>query len=158
MLGLFQPPTDYQLGILNHFKVKNRSNISRTQAAYLIKTIFSDPANIRHWKRRPATSKVKQGILFMGGRLSSGLTQLEAQTQLMHYAMENPQKFLEWKHIESLFLSVNDADTLTLHNARKITWKCFFQIYDALKSAGAEPGDIDADMIHRHGQQGASSQ
>jgi hypothetical protein len=157
LLGLFEPPSQHQVAILKHFKIKNRSEITRTQATLLIKTIFSDPANIEKWKHRPPTTKVKQGILFMGGQLCSNMTQIEAQSKLVRYGEENPHRFMEWKHIESLFLSVNNRDSLEQHNARKITWKRFFQIYDALKNSGVEFKSINADKIHRHAKQLAST-
>jgi hypothetical protein len=89
----------------------------------------------------------------MGGQLNSNMTQIEAKKKLLHFGMENPHRFLEWRQIENLFLSVNDTDTLEQHNARKITWKRFFQIYDALKSSGAEPNSINAEIIHQHMKQ-----
>jgi hypothetical protein len=150
ILSLFHPPTDHQVEILKYFKVKNRSEITRIQAHYLIQTLFSDPTNIEHWKQRPPTSTLKQGILFMGGRLNSGMTHIEAHSKLMHYGKENPDRFDEWRHIERLFLSVNDTDTLELHDARKITWKRFFQIYDAIKSSGVQSDSINTDKIHQH--------
>jgi hypothetical protein len=153
LLDLSQPPSNRQLEILKHFKIKNRSEITRVQAYFLIQSIFSDPTKIEQWKQRPPTSMVKQGILFMGGQLNNNMTQIEAKTKLLHFGMENPHRFLEWRQIENLFLSVNDADTLEQHNARKITWKRFFQIYDALKSSGAEPNSINAEIIHQHMKQ-----
>jgi hypothetical protein len=153
LLSLFQPPSHHQLEILKHFKIKNRSEITQIQALLLIQTLFSDPTNIEQWKHRPPTSKVKQGILFMGGQLNRSMTQLEAQSELIHYASKNPNRFLEWQHIEQLFLSVNDIKTLEQHKARKITWKRFFQIYDAIKSSGIEPDSINADKIHQHMKQ-----
>jgi hypothetical protein len=153
LLNLFQPPNHHQLEILKHFKIKNRSEITQIQALLLIQALFSDPANIEQWKHRPPTSGVKQGILFMGGQLNRSMTQLEAQSKLIHYGSENPHKFLEWMHIEQLFLSVNDIKTLKQHKARKITWKRFFQIYDAIKSSGIEPDSINADKIHQHMKQ-----
>jgi hypothetical protein len=153
LLNLFQPPSHHQLEVLKHFKIKNRSEITHIQAHFLIKTLFSDPANIEQWKRRPATSKVKQGILFMGGQLSSSMTQIEAQSKLKHYGTENPRRFQEWKHIEKLFLTVNDTGTLERHSARKMTWKRFFQIYDAIKNSGMQSDSIDADKIHQHMKQ-----
>jgi hypothetical protein len=144
------PPSYHQLEILKHFKIKNRSEITRIQANLLIKTIFSDPTNIEQWKFRPAKSKVKQGILFMGGQLSSGMTHREAQSKLRHYSEKNPQRFSEWKHVEALFLLVNSRGSLKHHNARKLTWKCFFQIYDDLINSGVDINRINADRIHRH--------
>lgn len=150
--GLLQPPNLHQLEILKHFKIKNRSEITRFQAGILIKTIFSDPANIEQWKKRPATSKIKQGVLFMGGNLHSCMTQVEAQSKLRHYTMENPQRFSEWKHIETLYLMVNSRDRLKHYNARKLTWKGFFEVYDDLKNAGVGFRNINADRIHQYGK------
>jgi hypothetical protein len=150
LLGTDHPPSHHQLEILKHFKIKNRSEFTRIQASILIKSIFSDPVKIKQWKQRPATSKVKQGILFMGGQLSSSMTQIEAQSMLLRYGKEQPQKFMEWKHIETLFLLVNSRDILEQHNARKLTWKGFFEIYDDLKNSGENFTSINADSIHQH--------
>jgi hypothetical protein len=149
-LGLDHPPSHHQLEILKHFKVKNRSELTRSQASILIKTIFSDPVKIKQWKHRPATSQVKQGILFMGGQLNSSMTQIEAQSKLLRHGKEQSQRFTEWKHIETLFLLVNSRDSLEQHNARKLTWKCFFEIYDDLKSSGLDFSSINADSIRQH--------
>ncbi|MES9993286.1 MAG: hypothetical protein ABW098_15155 [Candidatus Thiodiazotropha sp.] len=148
LLGLFQPPSQRQLEILKHFKSPCPPDMNRTQASSQIQTIFSDPAKVEEWNQRPATSRVKQGILFMGGQPKPQLTQVEAQLMLVNYGMENPHKFLEWKHIEKLFQAVNDADTLERYAARKITWKTFFQLYDALKNSGVAAIDITVDLLH----------
>ncbi|MBV2093828.1 MAG: hypothetical protein KUF80_03005 [Candidatus Thiodiazotropha sp. (ex Codakia orbicularis)] len=148
LLGLFEPAGHRQLEILKHFKIPCPPEINKTEANYHIQTLFSDPANVDEWNQRPATSKVKQGILFMGGQPKPHLTQVEAQSMLVDYGMENPHRFLEWKHIDKLFLTVNDADTLDHYNTRKITWKRFFQLYDALKRSGFAASDISADSIH----------
>jgi hypothetical protein len=150
LLGLGNPPSNHQLEILKHFRVKNRSEFTRTQASAMIKIIFSDPVNIEQWKQRPATSKIKQGILFMGGQLNSSMTQMEAQSMLRHYGKQHCQRFLEWKHIETLFLLVNSSENLEQYNARKLTWKCFFQVYDDLKNSGVYFNKINADKIHQH--------
>ncbi|MEW8506970.1 MAG: hypothetical protein AB2598_09710 [Candidatus Thiodiazotropha sp.] len=148
LLGLFHPPGNRQLEILKHFKIPCPADMNKTQANYHIQNIFSDPAKVEQWNQRPATSKVKQGILFMGGQPKPHLTQAEAQLTLVRYGMENPQRFHEWKHIEKLFLAVNNADTLVRFGTRKITWKRFFQLYDSLKNADAVAIEIDADLIH----------
>jgi hypothetical protein len=157
-LGPFPPPSYLQLEILKHFKIKNRSKLTRTQANNLIKILFSDPANIEQWKRRPATSKLKQGILFMGGQLNASMTYNEAQSRLRHYGKEHPRKFSEWKYIEALFLLVNCRDSLEHHNARKLTWKCFFEAYDDIKHSGVGYISINADRIHEHAKQAAFAQ
>ncbi|MBT3025573.1 MAG: hypothetical protein B6D72_08000 [gamma proteobacterium symbiont of Ctena orbiculata] len=148
LMGLFEPAGHRQLEILKHFKIPCPPEINKTQANYHIQTLFSNPANVDEWNQRPATSKVKQGILFMGGQPKPHMTQVEAQSMLVRYGMENPHRFLEWKHIERLFPAVNDTATLEHYNTRKITWKRFFQLYDALKRSGFAASDINADSIH----------
>lgn len=146
--GLFDSPSNRQLEILKHFKIPIAQDMTKTQANQHVKTIFSDPAKVVEWNQRAPTSRVKQGILFMGGQLNSHMTYLDAQLDLIHFGMEDPGKFLEWKHIEKLFAAVNEAEILERYGARKITWKRFFQLYDALKSTGVEVNNINADLLH----------
>ena len=145
--GLFEPLSARQIDILKHFKLPRSSNMSRTQANYLIKNLFANPANIQEWSQRPATTRVKQGILFMSGQLINGTTQFEAQSLLMKLGMENPLMYSEWKHIEKLFVAINDTSTLEHYTARKITWNRFFQLYDTLKMHGFKFKEIRIELI-----------
>jgi hypothetical protein len=147
------PPSQHQLQVLKFFKVQSLSGISRAQAACIIKRLFSDPLKVEQWRRRPATSRVKQGILFMGGQLSSNLTQLEAQSILMKYSLDNPQRLEAWRQAEYLFRSVNDSQTLKHYASRKLTWYRFFKIYDHLKDSGVDPRHMTPEMLLREANQ-----
>ncbi len=147
LMGLFQPPSGRQIDILKHFRIPHTQEMNKTLANFTIKNIFTDPANIKEWNQRPATTRVIQGVLFMSGQLISGMPQVEAQSKLMQYSMENPFKYSEWKHIEKLFVAINDTSTLEHYTARKITWKRFFQLYDTLKISGIKFNDISVETI-----------
>jgi hypothetical protein len=147
LLGLFQPPSARQIDILKHFRVPRTREMNKTLASLMIKNIFTDPANIKEWNQRPATARIKQGVLFMSGQLVSGMTQVETQSLLMQYGMENPFKYSEWKHIEKLFVAINDSSTLEHYSARKITWKRFFKLYDALKKTGIKFNEIGVEAV-----------
>jgi hypothetical protein len=147
LLGLFEPPSARQIDILRHFKLPRTPGMTKTQANYLIKDLFANPVNIKEWSQRPASTRVKQGILFMSGQIIQGVAQVEAQSHLMQLGMDNPLKYSEWKHIEKLFVAINDASTLEHYTARKITWRRFFQLYDALKLSGFAFKEIRVEMI-----------
>lgn len=147
LLGLFQPPSARQMDILKHFKIARTSDMSKTQANYYIRSIFMDTANIEEWNQRPATTRVKQGVLFLSGQLINNMTQVEAQSLLIKHGMENPLKYSEWKHIEKLFIAVNDAEILKRYCARKITWRRFFHLYETIKAKGIQFNDISVDSI-----------
>jgi hypothetical protein len=152
------PPSKRQIDILKYFKVKDISLISRNHAHCLIKTLFADPLKVEQWNRRPPTTKVKQGILFMGGRLDSNMTQLEAQSKLMQFGANNPQRFQEWKHVEYLFNSANDSETLKQYASRKFTWFRFFQLYECIARSGIRADDINPEMLHRESKRIGNNQ
>jgi hypothetical protein len=156
--GLFQPASKRQIAILKHFKVPRSFRMNKTMANFHIKKIFSNSVQVEEWKKRPPTSRELQGLLFMNGQLSRGMTLHEAQRKLKKSGMENPAKYREWNRIEALFAAVNDQVTCQRNGIRKITWKRFFHFYDEIKNSGIEPNDISVNLMltlvikHQHGR------
>ncbi|MES9861147.1 MAG: hypothetical protein ABW157_08200 [Candidatus Thiodiazotropha sp. LLP2] len=145
--GLTQPATVRQVEILKHFKVQRLLSANKTMANYYIRKIFSDPVNVEEWQQRPPTSRIMQGLLFMNGRLTRGMTQYEAQIKLKQSGIEHPARYREWKQIEHLFLAVNDQVTRQRNATRKITWKRFYQYYDEVLSYGVTADEISVEMV-----------
>ncbi|MES9979908.1 MAG: hypothetical protein ABW107_14290, partial [Candidatus Thiodiazotropha sp. 6PLUC5] len=106
-----------------------------------------DAENIKEWQKRPPTSRVMQGLLFMDGVLARGMTQREAQLKLKKTGAKDPAKFLEWKQIEYLFLGVNDQVTRQQNATRKITWKRFYHYYDEVLSYGVSSNEVTVEMV-----------
>jgi hypothetical protein len=150
VLGLFTPPDGRQVDILKHFNIPHSYRMNQTIAHYLIRELFNDPKKVEEWKNRPPTTTVRQGLLFMQGRLVSGLSHVEAQKLLDKLGMENPERFQEWKQIDRLFLETNDSDLRAKFKVRKITWKRFFNSYDALRKAGISPKVLSGEHIIEH--------
>jgi len=150
VLGLFSPPDGRQVDILKHFNIPYSYKMNQTMAYYLIRELFSDPAKEEEWKNRPPTTTVRQGLLFMHGNLVSGLTHVEAQATLDQLAMQNPERYQEWKQIDRLFLETNNPEVRAKYKVRKITWKRFFESYEALKKAGIEPRIMLGENIIEH--------
>ena len=147
VLGLFSPPDGRQVDILKHFNIPYSYKMNQTMAHYLIQELFNDPEKVDEWNNRPPTTTVRQGLLFMQGRLISGLTHVEAQTRLDNLGMENPQRHQEWKQIDRLFLETNNPEVRAKFKVRKITWKRFFESYEALKEAGISPRAMRGENI-----------
>ncbi|MCU7934762.1 MAG: hypothetical protein KZQ99_07770 [Candidatus Thiodiazotropha sp. (ex Dulcina madagascariensis)] len=139
VLGLFSPPDGRQVDILKHFNIPYSFKMNQTMAYYLIRELFSDPQKVAEWNNRPPTTTVRQGLLFMEGRLIRGLTHVKAQAKLDQLGMDNPTKYQEWKQIDRLFLETNNPEIRAKYKVRKIIWKRFFKSYDALKTAGINP-------------------
>ena len=145
--GLMRPATLRQVEILKHFKVPGAVNMSKTMANYSIRRLFLEAENIEAWQQRPPTSRVMQGLLYMNGSFTRGMTQHQAQRKLRQSGVENPSKYREWKLIEALFIGVNDQVTRQRNATRKITWKRFFHYCDEFKSIGVPAGEISVEMM-----------
>ena len=150
VLGLFTPPDGRQVDILKHFNIPYSYKMNQTMAHYLIQELFSDPKKVAEWHNRPPTSTVRQGLLFMEGRLVSGLTHAQAQEKLDQLGMENPERYLEWKQIDRLFLETNNPEIRAKYKVRKITWKRFYESYEALREAGILPKVMRGEHIIEH--------
>ncbi|MET0064537.1 MAG: hypothetical protein ABW176_19790, partial [Candidatus Thiodiazotropha endolucinida] len=100
ILGLFTPPDGRQVDILKHFNIPYSFKMNQTMAYYLIRELFKDPAKVTEWNNRPPTTTVRQGLLFMEGKLISGMSHVEAQSRLDKLGMERPEQYREWKQID----------------------------------------------------------
>jgi hypothetical protein len=147
ILGLFTPPDGRQVDILKHFNIPYSFKMNQTMAYYLIRELFKDPAKVTEWNNRPPTTTVRQGLLFMEGKLISGITHVEAQAKLDKFGMENPNKYREWKQIDRLFLETNNPEVRAKYQVRKITWKRFFDSYEAVTATGVDPRSIRGEHI-----------
>jgi hypothetical protein len=147
VLGLFSPPDGRQVDILKHFNIPYSYQMNQTMAHYVIRELFSDQKKVEEWNNRPPTTTVRQGLLFMQGRLVSGLTHVEAQTLLDKLGMEQPERYQEWKQIDRLFLETNHPEIRAKYKVRKITWKRFFESYEVLKEAGIAPRSMHGENI-----------
>ncbi|MES9993358.1 MAG: hypothetical protein ABW098_15520 [Candidatus Thiodiazotropha sp.] len=150
ILGLFSPPDGRQVDILKHFNIPYSFKMNQTMAYYLIRELFKDPAKVKEWNNRPPTTTVRQGLLFMEGRLSSGMSHVEAQKRLDQLGMENPPRYREWKQIDRLFLETNNPEIRAKYQVRKITWKRFYDSYDAVKSTGINASAMRGEHIIEH--------
>ncbi len=150
VLGLFSPPDGRQVDILKHFNIPYTYKMNQTMAHYLIRELFDDPRKVSEWNNRPPTTTVRQGLLFMQGRLVSGLTHVESQKLLDRLGMENPERYQEWKQIDRLFLDTNNPELRARFKVRKITWKRFFESYEAIKEAGVSPRAMSGEHIIEH--------
>jgi hypothetical protein len=150
VLGLFSPPDGRQVDILKHFNIPYSYKMNQTMAHYLIRELFDDPKKVAEWHNRPPTTTVRQGLLFMQGRLISGLSHVESQKLLDKLGMENPERYQEWKQVDRLFLETNNPEIRAKFKVRKITWKRFFNSYDALKEAGILPKAMSGEHIIEH--------
>ncbi|MEJ2454656.1 MAG: hypothetical protein P8103_10935 [Candidatus Thiodiazotropha sp.] len=150
VLGLFSPPDGRQVDILKHFNIPYSYKMNQTMAHYLIRELFNDPKKVAEWNNRPPTTTVRQGLLFMQGRLVSGLSHVEAQKLLDKLGMEDPERYQEWKQIDRLFLETNNPETRIKYKVRKITWKRFFDSYAAIKDAGILPRAMSGEHIIEH--------
>ncbi len=150
VLGLFSPPDGRQVDILKHFNIPYSYKMNQTMAHYLIRELFSDPQKVKEWNNRPPTTTVRQGLLFMHGGLISGLTHVEAQAKLDQLGMLDPERYQEWKQIDRLFLETNNPEVRAKFKVRKITWKRFFESYDAIKEAGIMPKAMCGENIIEH--------
>jgi hypothetical protein len=124
--------------------------MNQTMAYYLIRELFKDPAKVAEWNNRPPTTTVRQGLLFMEGRLISGLSHVEAQKRLDQLGMENPQRYQEWKQIDRLFLETNNPEVRAKYQVRKITWKRFFESYEAVKETGINLRAMSGEHVIEH--------
>ena len=147
LLDLFSPPSGRQIDILKHFRLPYSQGMSKTLANYHIREIFKDPTSIESWNCRPPTSRIQQALLFMSGQMMNGMTYVEAQSKLTQLGMQKPMKYQSWKRIERLYFETNNRDLLKKYSARKITWKRFFKIHDALVASGISEDDIDGKTI-----------
>jgi hypothetical protein len=147
VLGLFSPPNGRQVDILKHFNIPYSFKMNQTMAHYLIRELFSDPQKREEWKNRPPTTTVRQGLLFMEGKLVNGLTHVECQARLDQLGMEYPELYQEWKQIDRLFLEANNPEVRAKYQVRKITWKRFFESYEDLKSTGINSRVMSGDHI-----------
>jgi hypothetical protein len=150
VLGLFSPPDGRQVDILKHFNIPYSYKMNQTMAHYLLRELFDDPQKVKEWNNRPPTTTVRQGLLFMQGRLISGLTHVEAQAKLDKLGMQNPGRYQEWKQIDRLFLETNNPEVRAKFKVRKITWKRFFESYEVLKDAGITPRAMCGENIIEH--------
>jgi hypothetical protein len=150
ILGLFTPPDGRQVDILKHFNIPYSFKMNQTMAYYLIRELFKDPVKVAEWNNRPPTTTVRQGLLFMEGRLISGMSHVEAQKRLDHLGMENPQRYREWKQIDRLFLETNNPEVRAKYQVRKITWKRFFESYEAVKATGINLRTMSGEHIIEH--------
>jgi hypothetical protein len=150
ILGLFTPPDGRQVDILKHFNIPYSFKMNQTMAYYLIRELFKDPVKVAEWNARPPTTTVRQGLLFMEGKLISGITHVEAQSRLDKLGMENTEKYREWKQIDRLFLETNHPEVRAKYKVRKITWKRFFESYDAVKASGINPFAMSGEQIIEH--------
>jgi hypothetical protein len=150
ILGLFSPPDGRQVDILKHFNIPYSFKMNQTMAYYLIRELFKDPAKIAEWNDRPPTTTVRQGLLFMEGRLISGMNHVEAQSRLDKLGMDQAEKYREWKQIDRLFLETNNPEVRAKFHVRKITWKRFFESYDAVKATGINPRAMSGEHIIEH--------
>jgi hypothetical protein len=150
VLGLFSPPDGRQVDILKHFNIPYSYKMNQTMAHYLIQELFSNPKKVEEWHNRPPTSTVRQGLLFMEGHLVSGLTHVQAQAKLDDLGMDNPERYREWKQIDRLFLETNNPELRARYKVRKITWKRFYESYDALREAGILPKVMRGEHIIEH--------
>ncbi len=150
VLGLFSPPDGRQVDILKHFNIPYSYKMNQTMAHYLIRELFNDPKKVAEWNNRPPTTTVRQGLLFMQGRLVSGLSHVESQKLLDKLGMEHPERYQEWKQIDRLFLETNNPEIRARYKVRKITWKRFFDSYEALKEAGISPRAMSGEHIIEH--------
>jgi hypothetical protein len=147
ILGLFTPPDGRQVDILKHFNIPYSFKMNQTMAYYLIRELFKDPQKVAEWNNRPPTTTVRQGLLFMEGRLVSGLTHVEAQERLDKLGMEYPEQYQEWKHIDRLFLETNNPEIRAKYQVRKITWKRFYESYESVKETGINPRSMHGEHI-----------
>jgi hypothetical protein len=150
ILGLFTPPDGRQVDVLKHFNIPYSFKMNQTMAYYLVRELFKDPSKVAEWNNRPPTTTVRQGLLFMEGKLISGMTHVEAQRKLDKLGMEHPQQYLEWKQIDRLFLETNNPEVRAKFQVRKITWKRFFESYDAVKATGVTPRSMRGEHIIEH--------
>jgi len=150
VLGLFSPPDGRQVDILKHFNIPYSYKMNQTMAYYLIRELFKDPAKVEAWNNRPPTTTVRQGLLFMGNGLATGMTHEEAQARLDSLGMQNPGRYQEWKQIDRLFLEANHPEVRANYKVRKITWKRFFESYDALRKNGILPKAMRGEEIIEH--------
>ncbi|MEW8556738.1 MAG: hypothetical protein AB2588_02050 [Candidatus Thiodiazotropha sp.] len=150
ILGLFTPPDGRQVDILKHFNIPYSFKMNQTMAYYLIRELFKDPAKVKEWNNRPPTTTVRQGLLFMEGRLISGMSHVEAQKRLDRLGMGMPERYREWKQIDRLFLETNNPEVRAKYQVRKITWKRFFDSYEAVKGTGINPRAMRGEHIIEH--------
>ncbi len=147
VLGLFSPPDGRQVDILKHFNIPYSFKMNQTMAHYVIRELFRDPQKVAEWNNRPPTTTVRQGLLFMEGKLINGLTHMQAQRRLDRIGMANPERYQEWKQIDRLFLEANNPEVRAKFEVRKITWKRFFESYETLKAAGIPPRSLCGENI-----------
>ncbi|MGD8910260.1 MAG: hypothetical protein PVI92_13035 [Chromatiales bacterium] len=150
VLGLFSPPDGRQVDILKHFNIPYSYKMNQTMAHCLIRELFGDPKKVEEWRNRPPTTTVRQGLLFMQGRLVNGLSHVDSQKLLDKLGMENPERYQEWKQIDRLFLESNNPEIRGKYKVRKITWKRFFESYDTLKETGIQPKAMSGEQIIEH--------
>jgi hypothetical protein len=147
VLGLFSPPDGRQVDILKYFNIPYSFKMNQTMAHYVIRELFNDPQKVAEWNNRPPTTTVRQGLLFMEGKLTNGLNHVESQAKLDRIGMKNPELYREWKQIDRLFLEANNPEVRGKFQVRKITWKRFFESYDALKATGTNPFEMRGEDI-----------
>ncbi|MEJ2620697.1 MAG: hypothetical protein P8163_10655 [Candidatus Thiodiazotropha sp.] len=147
ILGLFSPPDGRQVDILKHFNIPYSFKMNQTMAHYVIREIFSDPVKVEEWNNRPPTTTVRQGLLFMEGKLVSGLTHKQCQSRLDKLGMSQPSRYQEWKQIDRLFLEANNPEIRAKMQVRKITWKRFYESYESLKESGIKPQAMQGEQI-----------
>jgi hypothetical protein len=145
--GLTQVATARQVEILKHFKVPGATKMNKTLANHRIRHLFADAEHVAAWRQRPPTTRVMQGLLYMNGRFTRGMTQHQAQRKLKASGIEDPTKYHEWRRIETLFTEVNDQVSLKRKAIRKITWKSFFYYYDEFKQIGVPIEEISVEMM-----------
>ncbi|MES9859367.1 MAG: hypothetical protein ABW157_18765 [Candidatus Thiodiazotropha sp. LLP2] len=147
ILGLFSPPDGRQVDILKHFNIPYTFKMNQTMAHYVIREIFSDPQKVEEWNNRPPTTTVRQGLLFMEGKLVNGLNHMECQSRLDQLGMTYPELYQEWKQIDRLFLETNSPEIRSKFQVRKITWKRFFESYETMKETGISPRVMQGEHI-----------
>lgn len=147
ILGLFTPPDGRQVDILKHFNIPYSFKMNQTMAYYLIRELFKNPVKVAEWNNRPPTTTVRQGLLFMEGKLISAMNHVDAQSRLDKLGMEHPERYREWRQIDRLFLETNHPEVRAKYKVRKITWKRFYESYDAVKATGINPRAMSGDHI-----------
>lgn len=150
LIGWAFEPEEPELEILRHFKQPTRG-LNQTQARHQVMLLLRNEHNRAAWEARPANSRQREFFRFVGQKVPSGLTALEAEaridTTLKDLEAAKDPRAEQWHTLDNILDEFDDKEFREVHDLRKPKISDIRAAIDALLQAEHAWNDIDADTV-----------
>lgn len=131
-IGLFKDPTDEEVEMLTFFKLREPALPTQTHYRWALAPLLADPQRVEEWEARPANTRLKDEIRFLGGTVPQGTTQRDAVSLRDKLAEENPEQAAKLEDLSRGYEEAVDLETRVEERTSRFTWAQYRKAVNSL--------------------------